>query len=93
MSIEQFSNSVINLILPTIVLRQAVAPALLQSNISIRHESVLLFTTMLNQAKKFISLLESSYDSVKFRKLNNHLIEYMADVSINYYYISTNSNS
>ena len=82
-NVEEFANTLINLTLPALVLRKAVAPALLQSNLTVRHESVLLFTTMLTQAKKLISLAENSYDSAKFKAINNYLIEYMADVSFN----------
>lgn len=79
--IEQFANTVINLTLPTTILRKAIAPALLHSNIRVRHECVLLFTTMLNQTKKLLTLAEDSLDCKKFRTFNNHLIEYMTDVS------------
>ncbi|XP_033228122.1 nucleolar pre-ribosomal-associated protein 1-like isoform X2 [Belonocnema kinseyi] len=77
--VEQFANILINLTLPTLVLRKAVAPGLLQSNLAVRHESVLLFTTMLTQAKKLIILAENSFDYTKFRAFNNYLIEYMSD--------------
>lgn len=77
--IDHFANTVINLTLPMIVLRKAVAPALLHSNRRVRHESVLLFTTMLNQTKKLLSLAEDYFECTKFQIFNNHLIEYMTE--------------
>ncbi|XP_068980001.1 nucleolar pre-ribosomal-associated protein 1 [Bombus flavifrons] len=61
LNILQLASAVVSLILPGVILKQAIMPSLSHSNVIIRHEAVLTLTSMFHQTQKCLSISKAVY--------------------------------
>ncbi|XP_076754806.1 nucleolar pre-ribosomal-associated protein 1 [Xylocopa sonorina] len=78
LSISQLTVVIISLTLPRVILKQGITPALVHSNIIIRHEAMLTLTSMFNQIQKHLSVVKTVYKGDNnFYLFKNYITEFM----------------
>ncbi|XP_017877569.1 nucleolar pre-ribosomal-associated protein 1 [Ceratina calcarata] len=73
---SQLANALASLTLPGVILKQAIMPSLIHSNIIVRHEAVLTLMIMFNQIRKCLTTLTTAYKGDSFHSFKHFITEY-----------------
>lgn len=83
LNILQLASAVVSLILPGVILKQAIMPSLSHSNVIIRHEAVLTLTSMFHQTQKCLSISKAVYkEDNDYCTFKDYITEYMVKVNV-----------
>ncbi|CAK9816187.1 Nucleolar pre-ribosomal-associated protein 1 [Anthophora quadrimaculata] len=78
LNVFQLSSAMLSLILPGIILKKAIIPALTHSNMIVRHEAVLTLISMFNQIQKCLIVTKTIYkEDGDFCIFKNCIIQFM----------------
>ncbi|CAL7951618.1 unnamed protein product [Xylocopa violacea] len=61
LNVSQLAVAIVSLTLPRVILKQAIIPSLVHSNVIIRHEAMLTLKSMFNQIQKHLSVVKTVY--------------------------------